>query len=129
MNKLKKLNIIVIVGILLIFSGNNLFAQQRQHKHKKTQVFVDNDGDGYNDNAPDHDGDGIPNGLDPDWTKKRGRKMQYIDADGDGINDLLQNSNSNEQRYGNMHQNGSDESLMNNSQEKHMTRKHGEHNK
>jgi len=31
--------------------------------------FVDADGDGFNDLAPDHDGDGIPNGLDPDWVK------------------------------------------------------------
>ncbi len=31
--------------------------------------FVDLNGDGFNDNAPDHDGDGIPNGLDPDWIK------------------------------------------------------------
>ena len=29
--------------------------------------FVDEDGDGFNDLAPDHDGDGIPNGLDPDF--------------------------------------------------------------
>ena len=53
--------------------------------------FVDLNGDGYNDNAPDHDGDGIPNGLDPDYT---GSKMHngngphaFIDLDGDGIND------------------------------------------
>ena len=31
--------------------------------------FVDEDGDGFNDLAPDHDGDGIPNGLDPDWVR------------------------------------------------------------
>ena len=31
--------------------------------------FVDNNGDGYNDNAPDIDGDGIPNGQDPDFTR------------------------------------------------------------
>jgi len=31
--------------------------------------FVDLNGDGFNDNAPDHDGDGIPNGLDADWVK------------------------------------------------------------
>ena len=31
--------------------------------------FVDLDGDGFNDNAPDHDADGIPNGLDPDYIK------------------------------------------------------------
>jgi len=29
--------------------------------------FVDLDGDGFNDNAPDHDNDGIPNGLDEDY--------------------------------------------------------------
>lgn len=31
--------------------------------------FLDEDGDGFNDLAPDHDGDGIPNGLDPDYEK------------------------------------------------------------
>lgn len=31
--------------------------------------FIDLNGDGINDNAPDADGDGIPNGLDPDWVK------------------------------------------------------------
>ena len=29
--------------------------------------FVDENGDGFNDLAPDADGDGIPNGLDPDY--------------------------------------------------------------
>ncbi len=53
--------------------------------------FIDENGDGYNDNAPDADGDGIPNGMDPDYT---GAKMHngngsrgFVDADGDGIND------------------------------------------
>lgn len=31
------------------------------------RIFVDKNGDGYNDNAPDDDGDGIPNCLDPDY--------------------------------------------------------------
>jgi hypothetical protein len=31
--------------------------------------FIDLDSDGFNDNAPDHDGDGIPNGLDADYVK------------------------------------------------------------
>ena len=31
--------------------------------------FVDEDGDGFNDLAPDADGDGIPNGLDEDYVK------------------------------------------------------------
>ncbi len=32
--------------------------------------FVDENGDGFNDNAPDHDGDGIPNGQDEDYEGK-----------------------------------------------------------
>ena len=31
--------------------------------------FIDEDGDGINDNAMDHDGDGIPNGKDPDFER------------------------------------------------------------
>jgi hypothetical protein len=31
------------------------------------QKFVDKNGDGFNDNAPDHDGDGIPDALDKDY--------------------------------------------------------------
>ena len=33
--------------------------------------FVDEDGDGINDLARDHDGDGLPNGKDPDWVKNK----------------------------------------------------------
>jgi len=88
---------------LILMSGifipqNALYAQdslkvKHQGQHHQFQ-FVDKDGDGYNDNAPDHDGDGIPNGLDPDWqklqkAKKQGKKQRFIDLDGDGINDLL----------------------------------------
>ena len=31
--------------------------------------FIDEDGDGFNDLAPDADGDGIPNGLDEDFVR------------------------------------------------------------
>ncbi len=51
--------------------------------------FVDENGDGYNDNAPDHDADGIPNGVDPDYDgpKVRSGNKGFIDENGDGIND------------------------------------------
>ncbi len=39
--------------------------------------FVDLNGDGFNDNAPDHDGDGIPNGQDPDYIKNAGDGEGY----------------------------------------------------
>ena len=45
-------------------------------KHRKARFFRDEDGDGFNDNAPDHDGDGIPNGLDPDWPGGRRGKVK-----------------------------------------------------
>ncbi len=49
--------------------------------------FVDKNGDGYNDNAPDHDGDGIPNGLDPDYKGPKLQRNKFVDLNGDGIND------------------------------------------
>lgn len=57
-------------------------------KAKHGLGFVDADGDGYNDNAPDHDGDGIPNGLDQDYKNSKKRRG-FVDLDGDGINDNL----------------------------------------
>ncbi|GAB4289246.1 MAG: hypothetical protein Kow0098_07080 [Ignavibacteriaceae bacterium] len=53
--------------------------------------FVDENGDGFNDNAPDTDGDGIPNGRDEDFTGPQNRKGNsskgFVDLNGDGIND------------------------------------------
>jgi hypothetical protein len=70
--------------------------QSQERQQVQNQQFVDLDGDGYNDNAPDHDGDGIPNRLDPDW-KRRNRmgQTQFIDLNGDGINDKLQQDQRN----------------------------------
>jgi hypothetical protein len=66
---------------------------QNQNQIQHGPRFVDEDGDGYNDNAPDHDGDGIPNGLDPDYTgpkmKKGNGQKGFVDLDGDGINDNI----------------------------------------
>lgn len=70
--------------------------QTEQQTRQRTQQFVDLDGDGYNDHAPDHDGDGIPNRLDPDWKKrKRTGQPRFIDLNGDGINDNLQGEQGN----------------------------------
>ncbi len=78
-------------GILLNYG---LYAQDstrvRQHKGQNHIPFVDKNGDGYNDLLPDHDGDGIPDIMDPDWHKKQQKKHhRFIDLDGDGINDLI----------------------------------------
>jgi hypothetical protein len=86
---------------LLLFLTSGLYAQDSTkaadngHGTQHGIHFIDEDGDGYNDNAPDHDGDGIPNGLDPDWQKEKEKKgkrnrWRFVDLDGDGINDNLQ---------------------------------------
>ncbi len=105
-------NLFVILTVAALLFAGNAFAQdssqvqnqfrkgkrhqnhsllQNQNKGQMGHKFVDANGDGYNDNAPDADGDGIPNGMDPDYT---GAKMRngnhghgFVDADGDGIND------------------------------------------
>lgn len=42
-------------------------ADLRPESRAVANRFIDRNGDGFNDNAPDHDDDGIPNGFDPDW--------------------------------------------------------------
>ena len=109
---------VVIFFIILIGSAllNTLQAQDstktKVQENKQNQLFVDEDGDGYNDNAPDHDGDGIPNGLDADWIKlkkeeKRKEARRFVDLDGDGIDDNLQMGEQGKQRLGKeMHKSG-----------------------
>ncbi len=87
----------LFIGFILLLASP-LKAQDTLNRKKgkpKIHIFIDKDGDGYNDNAPDDDGDGIPNRLDPDWYKNKKsnkRKNQdYIDLNGDGINDYQQN--------------------------------------
>ena len=83
--------ILIAAAVLSIYSDLSAQSQTDTTKTKPQhgKNFVDLNGDGYNDNAPDHDGDGIPNGLDPDW---KGPKFQYgkkafVDLNGDGIDD------------------------------------------
>ncbi len=48
--------------------------------------FIDEDGDGFNDLAPDADGDGIPNGLDPDYVRPEdgtGNQFKWAHAYGE----------------------------------------------
>jgi hypothetical protein len=78
--------------------NQNKIKMQNAERNQHGNNFVDANGDGYNDNAPDHDGDGIPNGLDEDYNGKG--KKGFVDLDGDGINDNAGN-NRNSKRYGN----------------------------
>ena len=102
--------LLLALSVHLLTGGNMLYAQDKtgtgskEKQTKHAQKFVDKNGDGYNDNAPDHDGDGIPDGLDPDWQKQQRDKKnhKFIDLNGDGINDYMQ-GNSNKKQ---MHQKG-----------------------
>ena len=126
-----KLNIFLLSILIGAFLFSNLLAQDStQAKIKdadKDQQFVDKDNDGYNDNAPDHDGDGIPNGLDPDWQKlqkekKKAKKMKFVDLDGDGINDNLLNA-SKEKQIQQRKMDGQDGSSMENKNQKGQVKK------
>ncbi len=83
-----------IVGLLsvMILSAQGLQAQDFGGfgGGQGPGMFLDEDGDGINDLAPDADGDGIPNGLDEDYVRVgNGRGPgEFLDANGDGINDL-----------------------------------------
>lgn len=72
--------IILIVALNISVQGQNQKNTGTKNlKQDSTKIvhgyfFVDKNGDGYNDNAPDHDGDGIPNGLDKDYN---GPKLQW----------------------------------------------------
>jgi len=104
-----KLSTLVILVSLFIISAG-AFAMDKDPEIQHGPRFVDLNNDGYNDNAPDADGDGIPNGQDEDYvpagqqngssnngTWTRGRRFQnrtnvdigpnFIDADGDGVCD------------------------------------------
>jgi hypothetical protein len=90
----RNLNILLIAFASAALLLPELHAQDTVRNRQRTeqqQQFVDLDGDGYNDNAPDHDGDGIPNRLDPDWKgRNRGGNQPFADLNGDGVNDYLQ---------------------------------------
>ena len=108
-------NLLITISIAILVAAGTTFAQDSLQVKNKKQLrgsnaakasvnsagqqgkgFVDLNGDGYNDNARDDDGDGIPNGLDPDYTGSKLRKGKgsrgFVDADGDGINDNLQDA-------------------------------------
>lgn len=89
---MKKLSLFAVLTLSLLVAivtmPVGLNAQDTPVQHGAH--FVDADGDGYNDNAPDVDGDGIPNGQDPDYVRpgsSRGATRGFVDTDGDGFND------------------------------------------
>ncbi len=130
---------ILLTVSFLIMSVNCLYAQDSTKTDKKketvqhNQHFIDEDGDGYNDNAPDHDGDGIPNGLDPDWQKlkeEKRKRQRFVDLDGDGINDNLNTGKDYEKGENqNLHGQKKGSSLDNKSKEEQQKQQKKQHGK
>jgi hypothetical protein len=86
---------ILTMAMLLVWSAGYAQSQNtgQGSRGQHGNQFIDANGDGYNDNAADHDGDGIPNGQDPDYVRSGfGRGHGFVDADGDGINDWAQDA-------------------------------------
>jgi hypothetical protein len=110
----KETLLFISIIMMMSFPFHGLLAQDTTGTDKNTNIksgeqqFIDKNGDGYNDNAPDHDGDGIPNGLDSDWQKlkenKNKKRLRFIDLDGDGINDNLQNTIEKQEQENNVRQ-------------------------
>ncbi|MDZ7333056.1 MAG: hypothetical protein ONB31_13865 [candidate division KSB1 bacterium] len=97
MKRIIKLSVLAIAVAFLAFTtlSDESFAQTKPQMGNKAAGFVDANGDGYNDKAPDADGDGIPNGLDPDYkplNPDRGKRFGFVDQNGDGINDRIQDA-------------------------------------
>ena len=90
---MKRLTTLLAIMTLFVFfiTIPQTFAQTTKPKPvEHGKKFVDVNGDGYNDNAKDDDGDGIPNGQDPDYVKTgagKGKGLAFVDENGDGIND------------------------------------------
>ena len=83
----KLVSLIALFALFVLYSNISAQTQNPTPPAQHGKNFVDKNGDGYNDNAPDHDGDGIPNGVDPDYTGPKYQKGKFVDLNGDGIND------------------------------------------
>ncbi|MBU8871010.1 MAG: hypothetical protein KOO60_09140 [Gemmatimonadales bacterium] len=59
---------VLLTGLLAVTANAQEFGPGQGEGQGEYQ-FVDEDGDGFNDLAPDFDGDGIPNGQDDDYVK------------------------------------------------------------
>ncbi len=99
--------IILILGVsVLLLGAGSATAQGPETPDDPAQGvcrFLDEDGDGFNDLAPDADGDGIPNGLDPDYVRPEdgsGHQHQHSWAGGlfskmFGLAQMYQNNGQN----------------------------------
>ncbi|MEZ4650206.1 MAG: hypothetical protein R3E97_15770 [Candidatus Eisenbacteria bacterium] len=69
---MKKLSVMLAAVLALaVVSAVVMAGPNGSGKVHRATNYVDANGDGYNDLAPDADGDGIPNGADADYVRSR----------------------------------------------------------
>lgn len=94
---------LMMLAAMSVFAiASPLYAQGGQNGHGHGDFgsgavgpgeFIDENGDGFNDLAPDADGDGIPNAYDEDYVPAGGGNGpgngtgEFVDENGDGYND------------------------------------------
>ena len=67
---MKRIPLIIVLAAACGLLAFTAYAQEPAHgAGNGVGGFLDEDGDGYNDLAPDADGDGIPNGQDEDYVR------------------------------------------------------------
>jgi hypothetical protein len=91
---LLQITLVVVAGAALtILAGPQPVLAQHGHQSGfAVGGFVDENGDGFNDLAPDADGDGIPNGLDPDYVPPQdgnGNRLGQINAGENALQQLM----------------------------------------
>jgi len=112
---MKRIATYAVFGLIFVFASvTATFAMEKDPPVQHRTGFVDLNGDGFNDNAPDFDNDGIPNGQDPDYVRPQNGKGQakgwafgrggrrnfqgkgnaFIDENGDGICDRYEERGS-----------------------------------
>jgi len=80
--------LLALAALAMVFALYSSDAQAQTVAKEHGTGFIDLNNDGYNDNAPDDDKDGVPNGLDADYVKGANAKgTGFVDLNGDGIND------------------------------------------
>ncbi len=72
----KIISMVAVFGIVFgVSQVTPVVANAAQNQHGAfsggLRSFIDLNGDSINDNAPDDDGDGIPNGQDPDYLRNK----------------------------------------------------------
>jgi hypothetical protein len=86
----KFIRLVAIAGFVMAVMPAVPAAAQGFFDNPLTQLFGAGDCDGINENAPDADGDGIPNGQDPDYVRPldgSGRSSGVTSVTGTGVCD------------------------------------------